>query len=112
LGFEYQATPVQAFSLGFGIHSKVETLATYNAIVESNEGDFYMPNKNLDLAKALHIVAGYKYMFSQNLHLKTELYYQYLYDVAVENDPSSPVVLNNIMSGYENIDLVNEGAGI
>jgi outer membrane receptor protein involved in Fe transport len=39
------------------------------------------------------------------------VYYQYLYDVAVENDPTSPFVLNNEMSGYVNIDLVNKGTG-
>jgi len=111
LGMEYSTRPNQSFSLGFGIHSKVENLSTYNAFVENNQGDFTQPNKDLDLAKALHVVAGYKYQFSQNLHLKTELYYQYLYDVAVENDPNSGFVLNNEMQGYVNIDLVNGGTG-
>jgi hypothetical protein len=111
MGMEYRANSAQSFTLGFGVHSKVENLSTYNAIVESSEGDYSTPNKNLDLGKALHMVAGYKHQFSQNLHLKTEVYYQYLYDVAVENDPTSPFVLNNEMSGYVNIDLVNKGTG-
>jgi hypothetical protein len=111
LGMEYQLNPQQSFSLGFGIHSKVENLSTYNAIVESTDGNYTTPNKNLDLAKSMHVVVGYKHQFSQNLHLKSEVYYQYLYDVAVENDPSSPFVLNNEMEGYVNVDLVNEGTG-
>lgn len=111
LGMEYRVNSQQAFTFGFGIHSKVESLSTYNAIVESAVGDYSSPNKDLDLAKAMHFVAGYKHQFTQNLHLKTEVYYQHLYDVAVENDVESPYVLNNAMGGYVNIDLVNQGTG-
>ncbi len=111
LGMQYKLNPQQSFSLGFGIHSKVENLSTYNAIVLNNQGDITHPNRNLQLAKAMHFVAGYQHQFTQNLHLKAEIYYQYLYDVAVENNPNSPFVLNNEYGGYVNKDMVNKGTG-
>lgn len=111
LGMEYQINPKQSLSFGFGIHSNVETLSTYYAQVENNENNYSTPNKNLDLAKAMHFVLGFKQQFSKNLHLKTEVYYQNLTNVLVENDTESPFVLNNQTEGWINKDLVNEGLG-
>lgn len=111
LGLEYQTYPGQSFTFGFGIHSKVESLATYQVQLYNNNDQAYYPNKELDLAKSMHFVVGYKQQLNQNLHFKTEVYYQYLYDVAVENDPESPIVLNNWTGGYGDIDFVNKGSG-
>ncbi|MDA3894462.1 MAG: TonB-dependent receptor [Salinivirgaceae bacterium] len=111
LGMEYRFSPLQSFTLGFGLHSKVENLSVYNVQVLDNNNDYIKPNTKLELAKSLHMVAGYKHQFTPNLHFKTEVYYQHLYDVAVENDANSPFVLNNYMSGYTDRALVNEGIG-
>jgi hypothetical protein len=111
LGFEYNVNPQQAFTFGFGIHSKTENLAIYNVSVETTDNTYTRPNHNLGLAKAMHIVGGYKHQFSQNLHLKAEVYYQHLYNVAVENNPTSPYVLNNDNGGYPEKALIDKGEG-
>jgi hypothetical protein len=43
-------------------------------------------NKNLDFAKAHHLVLTYDWSISEYLRLKVEPYYQHLYDIPVEKD--------------------------
>jgi hypothetical protein len=75
-----------------------QSMATY--FIESiNElGEIEITNKNLDFTKAHHWVLGFDALLSDHLRLKTETYYQYLYDVPVEKKPST-------------FSLVNSGAG-
>lgn len=111
LGLDWKFAPKQSLSLGFGIHSKVESISTYFATVENQDGTISTPNEELGLSKSMHYVLGYTNQISKNVNLKTEIYYQHLYDLAVENDPNSMFALNNIRGGYTNRDLVNEGIG-
>jgi hypothetical protein len=58
-------------------------------------------------------VAGYDVMVAENLRIKVETYYQYLYNVPVEKRSSSFSVLNQ-GSGFSRFfpdTLVNEGTG-
>lgn len=112
LGLDWKFSPKQSLSFGFGLHSKVESISTYFATVEDEAtGTFSTPNKNLGLSKAMHYVLGYSNRISKNVNFKTEIYYQHLYNLAVENDPNSMFALSNIRGGYTNRDLVNKGTG-
>jgi hypothetical protein len=112
IGLDWRFAPKQSLSFGYGIHSKVESISMYYATVEdASSGNITTPNKDLGLSKSMHYVLGYTNRISKNINLKTELYYQYLYDLAVENNPNSMFALNNIRGGYTNRDLVNEGTG-
>ena len=107
----WQFHPRQALTAGFGIHGKMESLPNYFAIIDvGNEGPT-MPNTNLKISKARHFVAGYENKLSDNLFLKVEGYYQQLYDLPVENDPSSSYSLVNQVEGFTDRALVNEGTG-
>lgn len=112
LGLDWQFAPKQSFSFGFGLHSKVEGISTYFARVpDETTGEITTPNKDLGLSKSMHFVLGYNNRISKNVNLKTEIYYQHLYNLAVANEPDSKFALNNIYGGYVNRDLVNEGVG-
>ncbi|MFC2152378.1 carboxypeptidase-like regulatory domain-containing protein [Bacteroidota bacterium] len=112
LGLDWKFAPKQSLSFGFGVHSKVESISTYFATVEDETtGAISTPNEELGLSKSMHYVIGYSNRISKNVNLKTEIYYQHLYNLAVENDPNSMFALNNIHGGYTNKDLVNEGTG-
>ncbi len=65
---------------GFGIHSKWNPVHLF-AINTAEDGTISQPNKDLDFTKAMHFVAGYENMLREDLFLKLEVYYQYLYDV-------------------------------
>lgn len=69
-----------ALTVGYGKHSQLEELKIY-LIHREVDGVQSFPNKNLDLSKAQHFVLGYDWLISENLRLKVEPYYQYLYDI-------------------------------
>jgi hypothetical protein len=75
--------PTQAISFGYGNHSQIEDIAVYLSKKQLTDGTTKIPNINLDLGRANHFVVGYDKMFSQNLHLKVECYYQHLYNIPV-----------------------------
>ena len=111
LGLKWQFMPSQTFNLGFGIHSKMESLSTYFAQQTMMDGSVVLPNKNLDFTKAGHFVIGYENLLDENLFLKVELYYQYLYNVPVEDIDTSSFSALNYSFGYTNRNLVNTGTG-
>jgi hypothetical protein len=78
---------------------------------ENENGELINPNNNLELSKSMHFVLGYKHQLTENIYAKIETYYQHLYDVPVENNPTSPLVLANINSGYIPTDFINKGTG-
>lgn len=69
--------------------------------------------KNLDFTKAHHWVLGFDALLTDHLRLKAETYYQYLYDVPVEEHPSYYSMLNAGANwGLNTRDfLTNEGEG-
>ncbi len=92
---------------GFGIHSRHESLSTYLASSQDENGNPIQRNKDLDLTKAAHFVAGYSRNIGSNLHFKTELYYQHLYNVPVDETWS---MLNSV-DFFTTRQLTNEGRG-
>ncbi len=50
-GLKWQFTPTQSLSLGYGKHSKIESLSTYLANTEEQAGPLIQQNKDLDLLK-------------------------------------------------------------
>ena len=77
----------QSVYAGIGLHSRMESISQYYSIHYDDEGNESTPNKNMELAKSAHFIAGYQNSLTPNLNLKIEAYYQHLYDVPVEDDP-------------------------
>ena len=111
MGLKWQIDPKQTVHLGYGSHSKSESIVTYYTIVNYSDGKSFTPNKNLGLSKARHYVLGYEYRFNRNLNSKIELYYQDLYNIPVENNDTSYYTVLNSDEGYVSKALVNEGSG-
>jgi len=73
-----------------------------------------MPNKNLELRKSVHAVLGYDFAISKNLNVKLEAYYQYLFDVPVEDDSESTLSMINASTVWDLIEskgMVSAGLG-
>ncbi|MBL4710564.1 MAG: TonB-dependent receptor [Flavobacteriales bacterium] len=109
VGLSWKFTEGQSLSFGAGMHSRLEGMSAYMAQQQRADGSYFQPNKDLDLTKSIHYVIGYDRMLNEHLHLKTELYYQSLFDVPVENDITSPNSALNSSSGFTTDDLVNRG---
>lgn len=108
---KWAVTERQSFTLGFGLHSKVESLAVYLGKQEAADGSLSMPNEELGLSKAAHYVLGYDQSLGANTHLKVETYYQRLYNVPIEDEPNSTYSFLNASDDFSNRVLVNEGTG-
>lgn len=107
----WSVNPANTLTLGYGSHSNVETTHNYFASVKQPDGTYQQPNKKLDVLKAHHVVAGYMLRLSENLRLKTEVYYQYLYNLPVENNPKGSYATINEGVDFRYVELVNKGTG-
>jgi len=101
----WQAAPRHSIALAAGMHSRHERLEYY--FVASGAGADRRTNENLDFAKAAHLTASYDWSISDNLHLRVEPYFQYLYDVPVVPGTSESII-NEIFYVMDN-PLVNGG---
>lgn len=111
LALKWEFKRGQSINAGFGVHSKLEPLTYYFALQTQDNGSTTQPNGNLGLSKARHYVIGYENMLTSNLHLRLETYYQEIYNVPVENVDTSSFSALNMVEGWTDRSLVNEGTG-
>jgi hypothetical protein len=110
---KYQFRYNQSLSFGAGLHSQTQPLEVYFYETKRNDGTTELTNKDLDFVKSAHGVLGYDISFSKQLRFKVEAYGQYIYDAAVEKEPSSFSMLNAGADFYfpDKTSLVNGGNG-
>lgn len=111
LAVKWKLNNSNSFSVGYGMHSNMESVHAYFAKVEQEDGSFIEPNRDLDLLKAHHFVLGYEKRFGRNMMAKVEAYYQHLYNLPVENSDTSFYATINEGLDFQYVDLVNEGTG-
>jgi len=107
-GVFWQFFPKHSISAGFGVHSRKESLTLYTGMKTLHDGAKIHPNINLELTKAQHYVLGYNYNITNDLQLKIEAYYQYLYDIPVYPFPDYFSTIN-FDWGFEGNILINRG---
>ncbi len=96
LALKWKYTNKTAFSAAVGLHSKPEHVSFY--LIEESIGDAERktPNKDLDMVKSMHAVLGYDQQLGTHMRLKVETYYQHLYDVPLNADPTSRGSMINV----------------
>lgn len=116
LGMRYQLSPKQNFSIGYGMHSQMQPTIYYfyeNYIPATDS--YYRSNRNLDLSKSHHLILNYDYNFANGFRFKLETYYQYLYNIPVQqysNSSFSMINEGNALEGLTLVDsLINKGDG-
>lgn len=109
LGFKWQFKPAQSISIAYGLHSRLEKLNYYyNNDLTTGE---IAVNKALDFSKAHHLVLAYNLNITDEIHLRIEPYFQYLYNVPVIDD-SSFSFINLQNDWFFARKLENTGEGI
>lgn len=101
-------------SLAYGNHSQMQPMYVYfTEDYDRKTNTYKQTNTKLDFSKAHHIVAGYNTMLTKNLRFKTEVYYQHLYKIPVEDTSSYFSMINSGASFNQSRieSLVNEGLG-
>jgi hypothetical protein len=97
---DYQPDTKKSFNLSYSLTSQIQLPALY----------YTTGNKGLDLAKSHHITAAYHQALSTALKLTTEIYYQHLFNVPVEQNQTAFSAIN-LLEDYSPTNLVADGIG-
>ncbi len=107
LGLVWDATTRNSFSLGAGLHSRLEPLGTY--MLPFNYKGNSITNSALTLTRAFHAVVGHTTKLAKTLTFKTEVYFQYLYNVPIDIKGSK--YYSTINSDDENKQTIMQNNG-
>ena len=115
LGLKYQSDFAN-FSLAYGLHSNINSMMSYFTKQEIAPLQFEYRNKDLAFVQSHHFVFGISRKLANKINFKTEVYYQYLFNVPVSHNDVTYSIIN---SGYGDAggaqiafdELYNEGKG-
>jgi hypothetical protein len=93
------------------LHSQVQPIGVYFAQSTNENGVVTRPNENLGFTKAQHFVLSWNYLFNPNLRIKTEVYYQALFDIPVSKDSATSFSMVNVSDYFPTETLANKGTG-
>lgn len=114
---------VNAFSLGYGLHSQMQPLYWYFSAAPQAPPMPRRPPESRDVAgfnyhtgftRSHHLVGGWDRSFRKTFRIRTEAYYQYLFNVPTERRAGSSFSGINGGSSFSRLfpdTLVNRGTG-
>nr|WKN37896.1 TonB-dependent receptor [Tunicatimonas sp. TK19036] len=110
---QWTVSPQQSVRLAYGLHSQMQLPGVYFSTIPTDVLGAPRPqaNLNLGLTKAHHYVLGYDYQVSETSRIRTEAYYQSLFNVPISTNSSSSFSTLNLFEGFVDEALVNEGTG-
>ena len=113
LGLKYHVNPTNTLAIGFGHHSQIQPLSVYYYRYLQPDNTYDESNRKLGFTNSLHFVASYEVLPFKDWRIKTEVYYQAIYNVPVSQVSNSFSMLNE-GSSYaptQEGNLVNNGTG-
>jgi hypothetical protein len=114
-GLKWDINPEHSVNIGIGLHGQLVPRMFYGVEDETKPGEYDPLNQKLGFSKSIHSVFGYNYLISQNLRLKLETYYQYLYGIPVKAGNPAWSMLNFGDSYFDQLpvidSLLNSGKG-
>lgn len=106
VGLKFQVSEKQSISLAWGMHGRVLPLGNYFTKIGGRE-----VNRELDLLRAQHFVAGYDLLPSKSFKIHAEVYHQIFKDVPVARLAGSSWSILNTIDGFAKMALENTGGG-
>lgn len=113
LGWRLRMKKNQALFAGAGMHSQTQPIYTYTYHQFDADGNKVYHNKNMDFTKSIHTGIGYEVSIGKSWNVKTEAYYQHLYNLPVSVTPSHYSLIN-MGSGFQRFfpdSIQNTGTG-
>ena len=112
-GLKYQISDKHILSAGYGLNGQMQPTDVYFYRTLNASGTYDESNRNLGFTRSHHFALGYDYMPAKDWHIKSEVYYQMLFDVPVTQTPGSFSMLNQGASFDPNNQgyLINSGTG-
>jgi hypothetical protein len=115
ISLSYDLNTQNILNAGYGLHSQMQSRLVYfeETLLDSANMNYEQTNRDLGFSRSHHLVIGFQHLFNPRLRLKTEAYYQKLFDIPVKVVPSHLSIINYGGSfHYGDYDsLVNEGSG-
>ncbi len=115
IGLDYLINKKHSLNFGAGLFSQMQPRVMYFLQTILTDGNIQQTNIHLGFTRSCQFALGYNYMLSENLRFKTEIYYQYLYDIPVKESIPAYALSNQ---GHEFFldrryadSLVNQGNG-
>ncbi|MCX6268669.1 MAG: carboxypeptidase-like regulatory domain-containing protein [Bacteroidetes bacterium] len=115
IGFDWNISEKHSINFGTGLYSQMQPRVIYFILSYPPGGMESQPNLNLGFTRSAQTALGYNYQISNDLRFKTEIYYQYLFDIPVKGSIPQ-YALSNQGHGFF-IDrqyadsLINQGTG-
>ncbi|WP_343748257.1 carboxypeptidase-like regulatory domain-containing protein [Fluviicola sp.] len=114
LGWKWAMKGNQKLFAGAGLHSQTQPYYIYTYHQFDANGNKVYQNKDMGFTKSMHSALGYEKNFKKGFQFRTEIYYQYLYQVPVTVTPSAFSIINQ-GSGFSRFfpdSLQNTGTGV
>ena len=109
VSLQYKTSATSTFSVAYALNSRKETTDTYFVVKQNDGSGVYNPNSDLGLTRSHHISASFAQRLGDNAMLKIEPYWQYIFDVPVEEGTTYSIINHNLF--FQDRALVNSGAG-
>jgi hypothetical protein len=113
-GLTYQPVPQHKFGAGFGVHSQMQSKGLYFYQTQIPGTNTYVQsNRDLKFTRSNHYVLSHQYSMESGWRIKSEAYYQNLYNVPIkEGDPTASMLNAGGDFAQARADsLINEGTG-
>ncbi len=113
LGLKYELNSKSSFNFGYGLHSQMQPINVYFLQTQNADSSYSYNNEGLDFTKSHHFVIGYDLQPFKDWRIKTEIYYQSIYNVPVNTFSSSYSMLNTGAGFKTDLEdsLTNSGTG-
>jgi hypothetical protein len=113
LGLIYTVNNKSSFNFGYGLHAQMQPINVYFLQSIDASGETVYNNKNLDFTKSHQFVLGYNIQPFNDWRIKTEVYYQSIYNAPISTYSSSYSMLNTGSSFKTDLqdNLTNNGTG-
>ena len=107
LGIQWKTSANTSLNFGTGLYSQLQPRLVYFYQDENEQ----LPNNSLGFTKSWQTVAGFNWRFAKSFRLKTEIYYQHLFNVPVIEDIPQESILNFDENFNWLVSFVNKGTG-
>jgi len=97
-GMQYKTNGNIKLSFAYGLHSNIHSLLAYYSKHKTGNNGFEYGNLNLGAMRSHHLIAGMETQLAYKMKFKTEIYYQFLFDVPVYHDHDTTYSIIN--AGY------------
>jgi len=114
LSLQYQIDQRQTFSFAYGLYGKMLPMAGYFYSVKDTVGTTIterFPNMDLPMIKSNHFIASYNYATPSGLRFTAEAYYQNLFNVPIDTNPSDLYWMLNQRSSFPERIADSDGKG-